>query len=161
MVSIKILGADALINHLKLLASFIESFRPALEKVANQINEEEKNVFSAQGAFEGRAKWKPLSPRYARMKAQMYPGKPILKATEEMFTQVSGRSGVYVLTDRSVELGTELIYAATQQYGRGKIPARPFLTATDKQIKKWGSIIDDYVFDVSKKAGFEVFRIER
>jgi phage virion morphogenesis protein len=41
----------------------------------------------------------------------------------------------------SATVGTNVIYAATHQFGRGAIPARPFLVLQDEDIDEIGRII--------------------
>jgi len=71
--------------------------------------------------------WAPLSPRYARRKAKKRPRAGILTFDEHL------RRLHYNVSDATLELGTNLVYGATHQFGapeRG-IPARPFLGLAD------------------------------
>lgn len=68
--------------------------------------------------------WVPLSPRYAKRKAKQRPGRPILEFDRHLLGdmlswQPDGEDAVLV--------GTNAIYGATHQFGRGGIPPRPFL----------------------------------
>lgn len=68
--------------------------------------------------------WLDLSPRYARYKAKERPGLPMLKFDDHML----GDRFTYQLDgDNAVEVGTNAVQGATQQFGRGPIPARPWL----------------------------------
>jgi phage gpG-like protein len=42
---------------------------------------------------------------------------------------------------REVVIGTNVQYAATHQFGRGKIPARPFLLVHDEDRREAASIL--------------------
>lgn len=46
---------------------------------------------------------------------------------------------------RSVEVGTNLVYAATHQFGRDEIPARPFLGVSDADQKELLAITLDWL----------------
>lgn len=62
---------------------------------------------------------------------------------------LSGRlrnSIVYQLQGKtSVLIGSNLVYAATHQFGRGRIPARPYLDVTDADAAKFAAIIVEYL----------------
>ena len=44
-----------------------------------------------------------------------------------------------------VLIGSDKIQAATHEFGRGSIPARPFLKPTDDQVRSFGQIAADYL----------------
>lgn len=67
--------------------------------------------------------WVPLSPKYAKRKAKLRPGAPILKFDYHLL----GDQLVYQTGPNFVEVGTGSVYGATEQFGRDHIPARPFL----------------------------------
>lgn len=67
--------------------------------------------------------WAPLSPRYARRKAKLRPGLPLLKFDNHML----GNQLAWQLDGDSVLVGTNAPYGARQQFGGGGITARPWL----------------------------------
>jgi len=67
--------------------------------------------------------WSPLSPRYARRKAKLRPGLPLLKFDNHML----GDQLAWQLDDPAVLVGTNAPYGARQHFGGGGIPARPWL----------------------------------
>ena len=105
-----------------------------------------KECFDKERAPDG-AKWKPLSP--ARVKQRLKRHKTgrmkILQDTGEL-----RRSVRYRASGNSVVIGSNLKYSKTQQFGRGKIPARPFLgfTHTDGQkiISMFAAYLTHHVF---------------
>lgn len=54
----------------------------------------------------------------------------------------------FAATDSQVEIGTNLIYAATQNFGRGKIPARPYLLFQEDDVSKFEELIMRYLSGV-------------
>jgi len=53
---------------------------------------------------EGSGRWKPLSPWYAQLKAQQYPGKRILRRTDSMYNQFTGVTKNYRVTGSTLEI---------------------------------------------------------
>lgn len=49
------------------------------------------------------------------------------------------------VTDREIAVGTDLVYAATHQYGRAgaNIPARPYMGVNDRRLDRIGEMIAD------------------
>lgn len=87
----------------------------------------------------GTGQWKPLSPWYARWKAQHYPGTTILVRTGALRNSVSwpwvqsGAWGIWDPQPTHVTYGTKVPYAPKHQYGNPatRLPARPFLPPVD------------------------------
>ena len=47
--------------------------------------------------------------------------------------------------NKQVEIGTNLVYAATHQFGRGKIPARPFLGFQETDVERFQEMIAEWI----------------
>lgn len=107
-----------------------------LQGIAEGIFQMARRSFDQQASPEG-APWVPLSPRYAGLKARLFPRKPILQAhgilLRSLFRGVEGDQAI---------IGSSLPYAAIHQFGgaagrrgpfkkkggkRAQIPARPFM----------------------------------
>lgn len=73
------------------------------------------------------AAWRPLARARSRNRRRGDRGKPLVD-TGRLRASVTARP---VVTRDSFTIGTNVIYAATHQYGRGPIPARPFLPSPD------------------------------
>lgn len=73
--------------------------------------------------------WAPLSPKYAAWKERKFPGKGILTLHGYLHDFIAWQAD----TD-GVAIGSNRIYAATQQFGRGNIPPRPFLLRSDNTL---------------------------
>ncbi len=100
--------------------------------------------FKSQTAPDGAA-WEALAPRTAKRK-KYNPDKVL---TERGFL----RKGIVwqLLNQTTVEIGSNLKYAATHQFGRGNIPARPFLGLSDQDHRKIGAIIRSWAADLGFK----------
>ena len=97
--------------------------QPAVAVVARAIERNFKE--------EGRpARWKPLTPAYARYKSHRWPGKKILQRTGVLrdsirVTVEPGRGNT-----AAIVASTDVPYALVHQFGTTFIPPRPFLVLT-------------------------------
>ncbi|HPL75678.1 MAG TPA: phage virion morphogenesis protein [Candidatus Sumerlaeota bacterium] len=60
----------------------------------------------------------------------------------------SGRlanSITFEANDKQVEIGTNLVYAATHQFGRGAIPARPYLGFQESDVERFLDLINEWL----------------
>lgn len=92
-----------------------------------------RKVFKKVG--EGR---KEYAVRVPMMKKIM--GNKILIASGRLLDSMT-----YLLIKDGVEIGTNLVYAATHQFGRGGIPARPFLLMQEEDKTMVEGIIQKYI----------------
>jgi Mu-like prophage protein gpG len=62
-------------------------------------------------------------------------------------TQFGRRFQIQEITEKTVSLGTNRPYAGTHQYGAPsrKIPARPFLSYTSRDVTKWNKRIEAHL----------------
>ncbi|HET8942291.1 MAG TPA: phage virion morphogenesis protein [Rudaea sp.] len=85
--------------------------------------------------------WVPLSPKYAKRKARKRPGAGMLHFDNFML----GSRLAYQTGPDFVDIGTSAKYGATQQFGRGSIPARPWLGASDDDVHELVQILQDHL----------------
>lgn len=99
------------------------SMRPYFLELGEELTESTKSRFAAQVDPQGRP-WQPLSRRYLRSARKRKSRGPnlILTLTGALRGTISYRAD-----SSSVTIGTNRVYGATHQFGRGPIPARPFL----------------------------------
>lgn len=99
-----------------------------MPRLGEYLQSSTQERFATQTAPDGSA-WDALAPR--TLKRKKHNRDKVLTARGFL------RRGIrYQVLDKStVQVGTDSVYAATHQYGRGGIPARPFLglSATDRQ----------------------------
>lgn len=100
--------------------------------------------FKSQTAPDGTA-WEALAPR--TLKRKKYNPDKVL--TERGFL----RKGMawQLLNKTTVEVGSNLVYAATHQFGRGNIPPRPFLGLSDQDKRKIDAIIRSWAAELGFK----------
>lgn len=96
-----------------------ENLDKALFEIEDYLLNSTKARFNTMRAPDGTA-WQPLSPAY-------YATKPINK---NLILTLNGylRRSIYSLRgEDTVTIGSNIPYAGTHQFGRGRIPARPFI----------------------------------
>jgi len=106
------------------LGNTTEAFAAMAEYQVGTVN---KRQFDEQGSAET-GKWAPLSPPYARFKARVRPGRPLLVFDGDLRREmtVPGK-GVYEVGNGSMTVGTDLPRAAYHQNGTPNMPARPLM----------------------------------
>ena len=100
--------------------------------------------FKSQTAPDG-TPWAPLQQRYARRKK--YNKDKVL--TLRGFLRKNLR--YQILDKTTVQIGSHLEYAATHQYGRAAIPARPFLGLSSQDHQEIRAIIQDWAAELGFK----------
>lgn len=126
-INIKASGISQLKQKLKAQAEKLSNLQPFWQVVGMYVQKQTiKERFDKEQSPDG-TKWKPLSP--ARIKQRMKRHKTgnmkILQDVGELRRSVKYEAG-----QTYVRIGSNLKYARTHQFGRGNIPARPFLGVT-------------------------------
>ena len=122
-VSVKVEGLDKVRKKLKVTTEKLSDMRKFWSSVGMYVQKQTiKERFDKEQTPDGQ-KWKPLAPATikARKKRHKKGNMKILQDTGEL-----RRSIKYEADTNSVKVGSNLVYARTHQFGRGKIPARPF-----------------------------------
>ena len=135
----------------------LSNMRPAWDLIHQNFLQGEHGTFAMEGAFGGKAKWKPLSPKYELWKESRYPGQPILVLTGALrasLTQSSDQDHIYEPTDTGVAMGTKIRtpngrwnLGLLHQKGTRKMPARPPVELTAQQKNEWVSIMHDWLWE--------------
>lgn len=102
----------------RLLATDRGLVRAALKNIGEYLVEATQGNFDAERAPSG-APWAPLKPKTLRRKRTQKILTESRRLRDSIVWQLEGAGELAV--------GTNVIYAATHQFGRGEIPARPFL----------------------------------
>lgn len=100
-----------------------KDYTPAFEKAAIQMERSVGLNFRAQG----RPKWTRMSPATMKSRRKRGKGAMILQDGGTLKASVTSNIAVKKFTPLSYEYGTNLVYAAAQQFGYKHIPARPYL----------------------------------
>jgi len=118
-------------------AELLESVGALVESQTRRRIQEEKE------SPEGEA-WEAWSERYA---ATRHGGNSLLQGEGDLLDSIQ-----YLAGDDEVEVGSNLVYAATHQYGdpgRG-IPARPYLGLSDEDEQEIDELIRDFAGDLTR-----------
>ena len=98
---------------------------PNWDAISRYISTEVAGVFSSRGY----GRWARLSEPYASWKAQHYPGKTILRLTDDYYraaTQLGSTKNYQQSTNDSLEFGVrDIEYARFHEEGTSRMPARP------------------------------------
>ena len=141
-LNIKAEGVNSLKQRLNTQAHNLLNLQPLWQLVGMYVQKQTiKERFDKEQAPDG-TKWKPLSP--ARIKQRLKRHKSgnmkILQDTGELRRSVQYEAG-----QTYVRIGSNLIYARTHQFGRGNIPARPFLGVTPNERKHINDMFRAYL----------------
>ena len=94
---------------------------------------------------EGRPdKWTPLSDMTLAMRRKHGKGAKILQDTG----RGKGSMAYKVISNKQVEIGTDVQYMATHQTGKGRIPQRKFLLFQDEDNKNIVKIFTEYLGEI-------------
>ena len=143
-ITIDASGLDRLQVNLRTLADGTRDTSALLPRLGEYLLSSAKGRFKSQ-ADPGGGPWAALAPRTLARK----------RKNKDKVLTLSGmlRSKLrYQLVGKNaVEVGSHFVYAATHQYGRGGISARPFLglSATDRQ--EIAAIVADWAADLGYK----------
>ena len=142
LISIQVEGLKRVQHKLKLSADKLQNMRNFWKSVGMYVQKQTiRERFDKQQSPEGQ-KWKPLSP--ATIKHRMkHHKKGIIKILQD--TGELRRSIACEADNNSVKVGSKLKYARTHQFGRGNIPARPFLGLTQAEKTYITSMFTHYV----------------
>lgn len=144
------------------LSARVSNMTPVMHRIAQVMDEGTRQHFEAERGPDGQ-KWKPLaeSTLLAHMR-RASPGGLLTKRGNTRAKAVSALAQKKILRERG-DLGHELIkeatsmsailgsnktYSNTHQFGRGNIPARPFLGFSDAIKASIMDAVADYIAEV-------------
>lgn len=92
---------------------------PLLNDIAAEVASQTQRRISTEKTSPEGTPWKAWSPAYAKHR---HGGQSLLMNEGNLVSDIQ-----FEVSGKTAIVGSSLIYAATQQMGRDKIPARPFL----------------------------------
>lgn len=151
-IKYKLTGMDKVRNALKEIRRKTENLMPVWPAIRDEFYNIEKERFESQN----KGRWRPLSPNYAKWKNANYPGKPIMVLTGDLKKSLTSLSAgsIYRPDKRSVELGTDILYARAQHFGtrergggrgQSRLPPRPLISIIKSNVNKMRKIMDRYL----------------
>ena len=119
------------------LQGTLQDLTPVFRDIGESMLNVTRERFNTQTAPDG-TPWKPLSPAYRLIKKQN---------ADQILTLYGRLRGTltYQAGPKEVRIGTPLIYGATHQFGRGAIPARPFLGLSQSDEQELLDILNDHL----------------
>ncbi len=143
-------GEKQLSRFFDLIGEVLADYRTIYEAWADDFRQTQEQVFASEGAFEGRARWQQLSPRYKVWKDLHYPGQPILTRTGELrgsLTQEGHGQHIFDYDEQQMQIGSSVDYGIFHQRGTVKMPQRKVIELTNPQKKRWTDIARQVTFD--------------
>ncbi|MCC6131042.1 MAG: phage virion morphogenesis protein [Acidobacteria bacterium] len=148
VISIRTLGGERFVRGFNRFAEEMKDLREPFGVIAQDYAEIAERNFTAEGSP---VKWAPLSPRYARRKARLRPGRPILQFDGTLYASLrgvadgSGPGTVRQIYPRRAELGTIVPHAIYHQKGTRFMPAREPEQLTERDKERWARILHEWV----------------
>jgi len=153
-LSVKIFGADEVNQMLLNGMRAANNMKPALELVADDLMEVIDINFGSQGR-RGGGSWKQLDPYTVERKLHEGELPLILIATSALRDSMTLRGDPNMdlrVSRTEVSLASKLPYANVQDKGGGRsdLPARPFATFLDSDVRHWARLCEDYLMGAMK-----------
>lgn len=120
-----------------------EDLRPAWRELQRRFLKLEARQFATEGGYSGG--WTPLAPRYAAWKARRFPGKTILRRTDELWRSLTEGPDIAILEPHYMILGTSVAYAEPHQRGGGRLPRRRVVELSDGERREWVKVLQSFI----------------
>lgn len=136
----------------------LTDLRPIWDNVQREFWAIEDQQFKSENARGASGTWKPLTRPYAKRKAQRYGVKTILRASDRLYSSLTGQTGDTVLLKDPQEfgIGTSLKYAGYHQRGGGRLPKRPVIDFSENQKRDLMKGMQRDILKELRKTGLEV-----
>lgn len=155
-------GDDRLQKALENLDLTFKDFRPIFIEASKLFYEFEAEAFETEGESSRAGHWPGLTRQYARWKAKVAPGKPLLELTGALkasLTRPNARGSIRRVTEDELIIGTSIVYSKFHQEGTTKMVARPPIALTKEQERTFVRFIRDGIRDTVKRGGFIVSEV--
>lgn len=136
-IEIRSEGVEALGRRIGRLLAGLKNPEPMLRALAAEGESQTRRRLEVEKRGPDGTPWPEWSPGYA---ATRHGGQSLLDARGDLIRSLTA------FADRqSAGWGTNLVYAATHQFGRDAIPARPFLGVSDENFQDLLAIAEDWL----------------
>lgn len=136
-IEIRLEGLPALNSRVSRLLAGLKNPEPLLRELAAEGEAQTRRRMEFEKRGPDGTPWPEWSPGYA---ATRHGGQSLLDATGALIQSITA------FADRQTAgWGTNVIYAATHQFGRGGIPARPFLGVSDEDERAFLDIAERWI----------------
>ena len=147
-IRISTAGADEVAGALFSIGRFLDDWRGAWPAVAERVRVQARRQFASEGGTGRAGRWAPLSDRYRAWKQRYYPGRKILELTGRLRDSLSDSGHPDALEIRGATflfIGSRVPYAGWHQEGTGRLPRRPPLSPTDRDVFEWAQVMHRYL----------------
>lgn len=139
-----ILGERQVDRTLAGIESNVEDWSPAFGTLRDRFLVLERHQFTSGGGYSGT--WTPLSPRYAAWKARHYPGKPIMRRTDELYRSLTVGPQINIVHKDAMRLGTAVPHARFHQNPTvpGRPPRRRVVELPEGERREWAKVLQSF-----------------
>lgn len=106
-----------------------------LDAIGSELESQTRRRISEEKTAPDGTPWAEWSDNYTPK-----PGGKLLERDGNLLDSIAFEVGPDAVT-----VGSNMVYAATHQYGRGKIPARPFLGVSEENTADIGDVVMDFI----------------
>lgn len=155
MVELTIEGVDEILTSVQERLKRLRNLRPVWRSIVTYLRQATTDQFLSAGG-RSRDKWEPLSTAYAVRKAQVWPGKPILRASDRLFQSLTGQNqdSVVEIDARSLTWGTATPYARFHQRGTARMPQRKILVVTKADRRQITALVRAHLANQARVSGY-------
>lgn len=155
MVELSIEGIDQILTSVQERLKRLRNLRPVWRSILAYLQQATIEQFATAGG-RSRDKWEPLSPAYAIRKAQVWPGKPILRASDRLFQSLTGRNqdSIVEIDARSLIWGTSTPYARYHQRGTARMPQRKIIVVTKADRRQITALVRAHLANQARVSGY-------
>lgn len=134
-------GGKVFDRMLGLVADQASDMRPAWNEIRGVFHANRRQDFNTEGRHSG-SRWKRLSPDYRDRKERLFPGKTILRRTDNLYSSLVSPAhpdAVYRASAKSMAIGTR------DPKGRWHQPKRPPIRLNEPEKRAWTGIMHEHV----------------
>lgn len=142
-IRLEIFGEAQFHRTLERFRSNVGDMRPAWGELRDRFLAAERRQFASEGAY-GSGGWAPLSPPYAAWKAAHYPGKTILRRTDDLFTSLTEGPEIAIMEASFMVLGSSVPYGRYHQGGEG-VPRRRPVELPESEREEWRRVMQRHI----------------
>lgn len=137
-----ILGEDQVDRTFADIEDRVHDWRPAWSALRDRFLVLEQRQFATQGTYSGG--WSPLSPKYAAWKHARFPGRTILRRTDELYRSLTDGPQIDIREPMFMRLGTAVAHGAFHQSGTENMPRRRPVELPASERQNWVKVLQSY-----------------
>lgn len=116
-------------------------------KIANDMTRVAENQFRTGGRYGGTA-WPALAQSTVERKARAGQHPDILRRTDALYRSLTNPQDEHhfqFVDNHTVDFGSHLEYADLHNTGTSRMPARPIIEVTPRDVRRWAKGIQRYI----------------